>query len=288
MGEVLMDLPPGFELDDVMSRQQGVPVAVNRATGERIRQKPGKGEANPMKVYAETRARERAKDDEALLDSARAMEQEAYSSEATANRADGLIERAPTGPMADFRIDMGRALGGTPLSLLPGIPNSEQTVDLEMVRNIGSQGALGDVSKLKGPLSEKELAFIQRLQIDPNATRPANRKVVEAQKWAARRQAAYGRSLRAWEARLGSPTAANAQGLTFDGWWGKYAAEKLPSPETGGAMSSPQPGAAKTPSAPSDKQAMRQEAAAAIRAGAPRDKVIARLRAMGLTDTSGL
>lgn len=232
------DLPPGFEIDHAQSRQYGVLVAVNPTTGKRIRQRPAKGEANPMKIYAETRAREKAKDDEALLDTAREMEREAYSAEATARRAEGLIERAPTGPMADFRIEAGRAVGGTPLSLLPGIPNTQQTIDLEMVRNLGSQGALGDVSKLKGPLSEKELAFIQRLQVDPNATKGANRQVIQAQKWVARRQAAYGRALRAWEARLGSPTAANAQGLTFDGWWGRYAAEKLPPPGVGGAVTS--------------------------------------------------
>lgn len=222
-----MELPEGFQIDPALSQQMGTTVAINPTTGKRIRLK---SKANPMKTYAETRARERAKDDEVMLDNARAMERDAYSNEATMNGAAELVERAPTGPAADFRISMGKALGGTPLSLLPGIPNSEQTTDLEMVRNLGGQGALGDVAKLKGPLSEKELAFIQRLQIDPNATKATNRKVVEAQKWVARRQAAYGRAMRAWEQRLGSPTAVNAQGLSFDAWWGQYSAEKIPRP----------------------------------------------------------
>lgn len=47
-------------------------------------------------------------------------------------------------------------------------------------------------------------------------------------------------------------------------------------------------GGATTPAGGGDFAALRKEAAAAIRAGAPRDKVISRLRAMGVKDMSGL
>ena len=153
--------------------------------------------------------------------------------ESRANQAISMLDRgAPTGPMSGFRIMTGRMLGGTPLSALPGIPNREQTQQLEQIRLIGSQGALGDVGQLKGPLSEKELAFIQNLQISPEATPETNRVVAESMRWAARRQAAYGAAMDRWRINLGSPSEPNANGLTFDRWWSQYSAQALPMPGT--------------------------------------------------------
>ena len=142
-----------------------------------------------------------------------------------------MLDRgAPTGAMGGFRIMTGRMLGGTPLSALPGIPNQEQTQQLEQIRLIGSQGALGDVGQLKGPLSEKELAFIQNLQISTDATPETNRVVAETMRWAARRQAAYGAAMDRWRRELGTPSAENANGLTFDRWWSTYADQAIPMP----------------------------------------------------------
>lgn len=185
-------------------------------------------------VYADTLARERAKSDIKRLERAGESYRQAFSTEATAQRAEALLnDDTPTGPMADFRIDLGKtvgsALGGVP-SLLPGIPNRRQAQNLEELRNIQSQGALGDVAQLKGPLSEKELAFIQRLQVDPNATQSTNRRVIEAQKWAARRQAAYGAALDRWTRVTGSPSALGRDGQTFDSWWAQYSAREIPPP----------------------------------------------------------
>lgn len=150
--------------------------------------------------------------------------------EAGGQRAERLLEDgAPVGAFADQRIAAGR-IAGDFLGFLPGIPNREQVQQLEQLRLLGSQGALGDVSQLKGPLSEKELAFIQRLQIDPNATRETNMQVAEAMQWAARRQAAYGAAMERWVQELGSPSAPNANGLTFNAWWGQYASRALPRP----------------------------------------------------------
>lgn len=183
------------------------------------------------KKYRDVLAAERAKDDIKRLQEASQGQRDAAGMRSTAARGEALLDDdTPVGPMADFRIGMGRALGGTPLSILPGIPNREQTSNLETFRTVGSEGALGDVSKLKGPLSEKELAFIQRMQADANATPEYNRRVLAAQKWAADRQSAYGAAMRAWTTQLGSPSALNARGESFDGWWGKYSSEKLPMP----------------------------------------------------------
>lgn len=186
----------------------------------------------PQQIYADTMARERAKKDVTKLEAASEGAQNAFASEATANRAEALLPRTPVGPFADQRLALGRAVGGS-LGWLPGIPNAEETANLEEFRNIGSQGALGDVSKLKGPLSEKELAFIQNLQVNPGASRRGNQRVIDAQKWVARRQAAYDSALQNWTSQLGAPSAKNAQGMSFDQWWGRYSAESLPPPGVG-------------------------------------------------------
>lgn len=182
--------------------------------------------------YAQRRATGQAEIDVKRMDDARQGWQSAGGLMSNGNRALSLLdEGAATGPFADLRLMTGKALGGA-LGFLPGIPNASETRNLEQLRNIGSQGALADVGQLKGPLSEKELAFIQRLQLDPNATEETNRVVAEAMRWTARRQAAYGAALQRWDQELGSPSAVNAEGLPFEAWWGRYSAQALPRPGT--------------------------------------------------------
>lgn len=171
----------------------------------------------------------RATRDATRFDAAMTGWADAAGLEAGGQRAERLLEDAPVGAFADQRIAAGRVAGDF-LGWLPGIPTRQQTQQLEQLRLLGSQGALGDVSQLKGPLSEKELAFIQRLQIDPNATRETNMQVAEAMQWAARRQAAYGAAMERWVQELGSPSAPNANGLSFNAWWGQYASRALPRP----------------------------------------------------------
>lgn len=187
-------------------------------------------------VYAETMARERAKKDIARIEAAAQAERSGYEMEATANQAAAILPNTPTGLFADQRIALGKAVPF--LSALPGIPDREQTANLETTSRLGAEGSLGDVKKLPGPLSEKELAFIRTMQINPNASREENRRVIEAMKWAAKRQTAYGASLQEWTERLGSPSARNKQGQSFDGWWGKYSASALPAP---GVRAAPAP-----------------------------------------------
>lgn len=222
------DLPPGFRVDPELSAQYGSTVAVNDQ-GQRLRWRP-KADGNPTKVYDEAMARGRAKSDLMRLEQGMEGFRNAFALESNATRAESLINSdTPTGPAADFRIDAGKTLGST-LGFLPGIPTRAQAVNLEELRNIQSQGALGDVSQLKGPLSERELAFIQRLQVDPNATQSTNRRVIDAQKWVARRQAGYGAALERWTRELGSPSAVNANGLSFDRWWAQYSSREIPPP----------------------------------------------------------
>jgi hypothetical protein len=187
--------------------------------------------------YRSKLASEMAKKDMGRIEGAFDAERSGYALEATADQAARILPNTPTGLFPDARIALGKAVPF--LSALPGIPNQEQTANLETTRRLGAMGTLGDVGKLKGPLSEKELAFIQTMQLNPGASREENRRVIETMKWTAKRQTAYGAALQEWTRRLGSPSARNAQGQSFDAWWGGYSARAIPPPGVRPASGAP-------------------------------------------------
>lgn len=179
-------------------------------------------------IYADTLAREQAKDDVARLKAASEGQRQGYGAELTALQAEASLKRAPVGALSGVTEFVGRhapILGG-----LPGFPNRDQTAALESMTRLQNMGALGDSQNLKGPMSDKDIAFLRGMQYDPTRPREYNQQVIEAQKWAARRQAAYGAALKSWTRTLGAPSAVNANGLDFDSWWGRYAAETIPPP----------------------------------------------------------
>jgi hypothetical protein len=180
--------------------------------------------------YQSTLAQWRAKSDIKRLEDAQQIETQAYANQETAKQAASFLPGTPTGTLADMRIAAGKWLGNTPLAALPFIPNREETANLENVKALGNQGALGDVKELKGPLSDRDVKFLQSLQYDVGATPQRNQFVAKAQQWKANRQAAYASALRTWTEKLGSPSALNSRGESFDRWWGGYAAHNLPAP----------------------------------------------------------
>jgi hypothetical protein len=187
--------------------------------------------ANTAK-YQDKLAQARATSDMGRLDHAAAAEQQAYSNEATAHRAGELLhEDTPTGPMADMRVALGRSPLGHVGKYLPMVPTKEQTANLESMQALGNEGALGKVGELKGPLSDRDIAFLKSLQYSADASPKYNARVVEAQEWVAKRQAAYSAALRKWTENTGSPSALNHDGMSFDRWWGGYSALKLPPPK---------------------------------------------------------
>ena len=54
------------------------------------------------------------------------------------------------------------------------------------------------MGQLKGPLSDRDIAFLKTLQYNINSNRESNMRVAMAQQWAAKRQAAYAAALRKW------------------------------------------------------------------------------------------
>jgi hypothetical protein len=111
-----------------------------------------------------------------------------------------------------------------------GVPTREQTANIGAMGRLQNMGALGDSANLKGPMSDKDVAFLKGMQYDPTGTPEYNQTVIAAQKWAAQRQAAYGAALKSWTRTLGSPSALNANGLDFGTWWGQYSSQQLPPP----------------------------------------------------------
>jgi hypothetical protein len=182
-------------------------------------------------------AKGRAVSDMKRLTDAQATEQQAYENEATALGAEQVLKNTPTGLFADQRMGLGKALGGTFIGGHLGIPNTEQTANMETIKRLGNTGVLGQVGQLKGPLSDRDVAFVQSLNYSPEASKLDNQRMVDTQKWVAKRQAAYAASLNRWTELLGSPSATNAQGMTFDRFWGGYSAKALPRPDIARAMS---------------------------------------------------
>lgn len=178
-------------------------------------------------------AKGRAAKDLARLESSQVAEAEGYGNEQTALRAQDVLDTGvPTGAFGETRAAVGKAIGNKVTNFLSAglIPDKEQTVNLETMTALGNQGALGQVGQLKGPLSDRDVQFIKTLQYSPNSSRVQNQRVIEAQKWVARRQAAYGAALRKWTENLGSPSALNGKGMSFDRFWGEYSARALPRP----------------------------------------------------------
>ena len=180
--------------------------------------------------YMKQIAKGRATADMKRITDAQATEQQAYENEQTAMGAEQVLKNTPTGLFADQRMGLGKALGGK-IGGWFGVPTTEQTANMETLQRLGNTGVLGQVGQLKGPLSDRDVSFVQSLNYSPGSSKTDNLRMVETQKWVAKRQAAYAASLNRWTELLGSPSATNAQGMTFDRFWGQYSAKALPRPD---------------------------------------------------------
>jgi hypothetical protein len=188
------------------------------------------GGAQGSEVYMATLGRDQAKADVKRLEGATDLQQQGYGAEATALQAESLLPRTPVGAWSGFAESIGKKVPFLQGKL--GVPSAEELGNLGSYKRLQSMGALGDAANLKGPMSDKDVAFLKGMQYDPEGTREYNEQVIAAQKWAAQRQTAYGSALKSWTRTLGSPSAVNANGLDFGSWWGKYSAEELPPPGT--------------------------------------------------------
>ena len=184
------------------------------------------------KKYQDKLAFERAKMDADKLRFAGDAEREAYPKDEAARANMQLLNQdLPLGGFAEPR--MWASKNFKVLRGKFGIPNEDQLANMQSIQRAGNEGTLGNVGQLKGPLSDRDVQFLKTLQYDVNSPKQTNMRVAMAEQWAAKRQAAYAAALRKWTEGLGSPSALNPQGLSFDRWWGQYAEKALPRPTFG-------------------------------------------------------
>ena len=149
----------------------------------------------------------------------------------TSKQADALLRAGtPTGMGGTVAMTVGNAIGDG-LGWLPGVPNRKETTNMQTLRNIGGTGILKQAAELK-PVSNTDIAFLKDLQYSVGKGPDYNRKVQAAQQWIGLKKTNYDAGLQAWSRVLGGPDAPSASGETFDQWFDKWAAERLPPPGT--------------------------------------------------------
>lgn len=184
------------------------------------------------KKYQGKLAFERAKMDADKLRLASDAEREGYSKDEAARANMGLLKQdIPLGGFAEGRMWASKNLPFMRGAL--GVPTEDQLANMQSIQRAGNEGTLGNVGQLKGPLSDRDVVFLKTLQYDVNSPRQTNMRVAMAEQWAAKRQAAYASALRKWTEILGSPSALNKEGISFDRWWGQYSEQALPRPTFG-------------------------------------------------------
>lgn len=171
-------------------------------------------------IAAETTARERAKREVARdfdrLEEARLGAQQGYGLMGTAQEFDRKLARTDTGPLAPVAKFFGDVVGGT-----------QKSNDLRGIERLANELTLGNAQGLKGALSDKDVSFLRTLAPSISAPTGANQEAVDAYEWAASRLTNYEAGLQSWTDVLGSPAAKNANGLTYDQWFNKWAAENI-------------------------------------------------------------
>jgi hypothetical protein len=131
-----------------------------------------------------------------------------------------LLQQTSTGPGAYI---------GHGLKSLVGAP--QDFTNLSTIRRLGGQGVFGDLDKLKGAISDKDVRFLREQQVDPGRFGGENQRIVNLMKWTGDRTKAYESAMNAWANRLGSPSALNAKGQSFQGWWGDWSEKNIPRPD---------------------------------------------------------
>lgn len=171
------------------------------------------------RVYNTQAAKDLAARDSELTSQAQAGALQGSDTIDRAKEISPLLKQTYTGPGAYFG-----ALGSIPTSGLQDLTN------LSTVKRLGGKGVFGDLDKLKGAISDKDVKFLREQQVDPGKTREENQRIVKLMEWTGVRSKAYEGALNAWANRLGSPSAKNANGQSFIGWWADWSEKNIPRP----------------------------------------------------------
>lgn len=160
------------------------------------------------------RDKNQKKIDEQTLETARQGALSASTNKATADELARLLKKNPTGQFYQ-------------LPWIGGIRNA----DLQSIQRLGESGVFPDLSKLKGPLSDKDLAFLKGQQVSVTNYGNENMRIVNLMRWASDRAVKYEEAIQAWDKVLGSPNVPNRKGQSFQSWWNEYADKNIPRPD---------------------------------------------------------
>lgn len=189
-----------------------------------------------MQEYNEAFAKARAKKDVDTIERATEGVRTGDSLLATSGEARSILDQGvPTGAFGDARLALGRAIGNPVTNVLSVgfIPKKPTVSKMERFQQLTNEAVLGDVSKLKGPLSDRDIQFLKDTQAGLNTTPDGNRQALAAREWAATRLKAYESALQSWTERLGAPSARNPRGQSFDAWFSDWATQNIPPPSGG-------------------------------------------------------
>lgn len=152
--------------------------------------------------------------DEQTLQSAREGTMAASTNRGTADELARLLKNNPTGQWYQ----------------IPVVGNM-RNADLQSIQRLGESGVFPDLSKLKGPLSDKDLAFLKGQQVSVTNYGNENQRIVNLMKWASDRAVKYEEAIQSWSKVLGSPNVPNRKGQSFQSWWLEYADKNIPRPD---------------------------------------------------------
>lgn len=201
--------------------------------GTRVVYRGGRIEPLNSTPYTKAFEQKRAQGDINKIERAIDGVQTADSLIATSGQARKLLdEGVPTGGFSETRLGLGKKIGNNVTSALTGgfIPNKPTTAKMERFQQLTNEAVLGDVGKLKGPLSDRDITFLKDTQAGLGTTPDGNRRALAAREWAATRLAAYESALQSWTQKLGAPSATNPRGQSFDAWFSSWANQNIPAP----------------------------------------------------------
>jgi hypothetical protein len=178
------------------------------------------------KEYNETAGRKLAEADVLLTQAARDAATQGSNTQSRGKEIANLLQQTSTGPGAYIGHGV-KALFG----------DNQDLTNLSSIKRLGGQGVFGDLDKLKGAISDKDVAFLREQQAGPGKFGEENQRIVNLMDWTGKRTKAYEQAQNAWASKLKSPSATNAQRQSFQGWWNDWSEKNIPRPD----ISTPKP-----------------------------------------------
>lgn len=173
------------------------------------------------KPYNTAAASKLAETDIAMIQGAREGVKQGGATAGRAKEIGKLLQETATGPLANIGYGLAYPVTGP-----------KHLTNLGTIKREGGAGIFGDLDKLKGAISDKDVRFLREQQVDPSKLGPENQRIVDLMNWTNVRSRAYESAMNAWTNRLGSPSATNARGQSFASWWEGWSEQNIPRPDT--------------------------------------------------------